>query len=177
MTETPRALVVAALAFVALSATQGLKAHRTLTEKALSQAEVTESVHRWKQNYLALGESVKRWEQDYRRQDSVGDLMSLYSLMNLGGYGLAINTDSMIVNKIVPELQNSMPIGLTRICLASGGSGDGSVEVQAQSYQDLFSGIQRLAARPDIFIGNISIKGDKSVASANLGEFCVLLSK
>lgn len=173
-----KTLIAMALGLVVIAATQGLKARSTMTAKAQAQADVTEGVHRWKQNYMALGESVKRWERDYRRQDSVPDLMSLFGIINLGAYGLVANTDAMILNKIEPVTQNGMPIGLTKICLASTGSGDASaLEVQASTYQDLFSGIKRLAQRPDIFIGTISIKGDKPRATATLGNFCVLISK
>lgn len=173
-----KVLVAMALGFVVLSTTQGFKAYRVLVDKAQAQTEVTESVHRWRQNYMALGESVKRWEHDYRRQDSVPDLMSLFAVINMGDFGLIVNTDSMILNKIEPATQNGMPIGLTKVCLASSGSGDASaLEVQAPNYQALFSGIKRLSQRDDIFIGTISIKGDKPVPVAELGEFCVLLSK
>jgi len=171
-------LAALALGFTVVSATQGLKAHRILTAKATAQDEVTESVHRWKQNYMALGESVKRWDRDYRQQDSVQDLMSLFAVINLNEYGISANTDAMILNKIDQVTQNGMQIGLTRICLSSTGSGDSSaLEVRAPTYQALFDGLKRLSKRPDIYIGTISIKGDKAFAIANLGDFCVLLSK
>lgn len=173
-----RVLVMMAMGFILVSATQGLKAYRILTAKTQAQTDVTESVHRWKQNYMALGESVKRWEHNYRHQDSVPDLMSLFSIMNLGEYGIAVNHDAIILNKIEPMTQNGIPIGLTKACLSSNGSGDASaLEVQAVNYLALLNGIKRLAQRPDIFMGTISIHGDKPVPVANLGEFCVLLRK
>lgn len=173
-----KVLIAMALGFTAISATQGIKAYKILVAKAMAQEDVTESVHRWKQNYMALGESVRRWERDYRRQDTVQDLMSLYAAVSLGGYGLSSDTDAMILYKVAPVAQNGMPIGLTRVCLASNGSGDASaLEVQAPNYQELFGGIKRLAQRPDISIGTITIKGDKKVPAANLGDFCVLLRK
>lgn len=173
-----KVIIAMALGFTVISATQGLKSHRILAAKTQAQADVTESVNRWKLNYEALGESVKRWERNYLRQENVQDMMSLFAVVNLGEYGVAANTDAIILNKIEPVVQNGMPIGLTRICLSSNGSGDASaLEIQAPNYQALFAGIKRLAQRPDISIGTISIKGDKALPVANLGDFCVLLSK
>lgn len=173
-----KALVVMALFFMLITGIQGIKAHRVMMVKTQSQVEVTENILRWRQNYKALEESVKKWEKNYRRQESVPDLMSLFSIVNLGEYGLSANTDAMILNKVEPVVQNGMPIGLTKICLASSGSGDASaLEVQATNYQALFTGIMQLAQRLDISIGTITIKSDKVIPMANLGDFCVLLSK
>ena len=164
--------------FAVVLGVQGVKAHRTLAEKAAAQESVTESVQRWKQSYLALADTMKRWESSYRREDSIQDLVSLYSAVGLAEYGLRADIDNLILNKVEPVTQNDVAIGLTRICLASAGSGDGaSLEVQAPNYQTLFTGLQQLSRRQDIVIGTIAVKGDKAAPVANLGDFCVLLRK
>lgn len=158
-----------------VSSVQGLKAYRVMSEKAQAQANVTESVHRWKQNYLSLGASVKRWNNDYRSQDSIPDLMTLISVINFQEYGLMANSNTMFVNKIDPIIQGGAPIGLTKVCLASSNTGS-ALEVQAPSYQVLLNGIKRLAQRSDIHIETISIKGDKPIPVVHFGDFCALLS-
>lgn len=166
-------LMVCGLA--ALCAIQGMKAHNVMTEKARLQADVTESVDRWKQNYKALGDSVIRWGKDYTRQAEVDDLMTLVGLVRFGEYGLNINADNLSIFKIVPVTQADAQIGLTKVCLAT--NGEGTMNVTASSYQSLFKGVNQLAQRPDIHIEKISVRGDMAVPMASLGEFCVLLSK
>lgn len=168
-------LFLMAVVLSALCGMQGFKAFKVLSEKARLQADVTESVDRWKQNYKALGDTVKRWNSDYRRQESVDDLMTLVGLVRFGEYGLTFNADNLILNKILPVTQSDAQIGLTKVCLATNGTG--TMEVQASSYQALFNGLNKLALRPDIYIERISVRGDMAVPVASLGEFCVLLSK
>jgi hypothetical protein len=47
--------------------------------------------------------------------------------------------------------------------------------VRATNYQTLLNGIDRLAKRPDIYIGNIALQGDRTFPLARLGDFCVYL--
>lgn len=173
--QSTKLLVGLALGLAAISTMQGIKVHRVMTEKAMAQHNVTESVNRWKQNYLALGESIKRWGKDYRTQESVPDLMTLISIIRLNDYGLTANTDRIILERINPVIQNGAPIGLAKVCLATSNN-IGSLEIQAPSYRELFKGIKELTNRADIFVDSISIKGDKPNPVANLGDFCVLLT-
>ena len=173
--KATKLLAIMALGLAVISATQGMKVHRLMNEKATAQNNVTESVNRWKSNYLALGDSIKRWNKDYRTQDSVPDLMTLIAIVRLGDYGLSTDTDRIILNKIEPITQNGASIGLTKVCLATTSNGS-ALEVKAPSYKALFRGVKQLAHRPDIYADAIAIKGDKSTPVANLGEFCVLLS-
>lgn len=176
--KTGKMPLMIALAFAAVLGIQGNKAYRALADKAAAQDAVTESVQRWKQSYLALGDAVKQWGASYRPEDSVQDLVSLYSVVNLEKYGLQMNTDSLVLNKVEPETRNGMAIGLTKICLASAGSGDGAaLEVSAPNYQALFAGIKSLASRKDIYISTITVRGAKASPVANLGDFCVLMRK
>ena len=178
ISRSNKALLLMAIAFAAVLCVHGVKAYRILGEKTLAQQAVTESVRKWKENYLALGTSVQRWVHDYRREDSVQDLMSLFAVVNLADYGLFTNADTIILNKIEPVIQGGRPIGLTRICLTSTRAGEaGALQVEAANYQALFAGIKRLAQRPDIHIGTIGIRGDKPTPLGYLGEFCVQLSK
>ncbi len=155
----------------------GVKGYKTLQEKAVAQEGVTEAVQRWKQSYMALSGSVTQWETNYRREDSVQDLISLFALIGLNNYGLRADADNLVLTKVEPVAHNGTPLGLTKICLASGAGDGASLAVQAADYQTLFSGIDKLAKRPDIYIGNISVQGDKPVPMARLGEFCVMLRK
>lgn len=173
-TKTPF-VVAAACAF--LLATQGIKANRILADKAQRQAAVTEAVERWSQNYLALSDSADRWKAAYRSESEVGDLLALLTVLNLTDYHLSASADGLMLNKIEPVAEGGMSIGLTRACLASTGVSGAAVEVSATDYHILFLGIRRLAERPDIQIGTISVRGDKPFPVAALGDLCVLLSK
>jgi hypothetical protein len=164
-----------AISFLIIAGVQGLKAYRTLAEKASAQERATENIERWKQSYMALSGIIKRWESSYRHENSIQDLMSLYNVIGLKEYGLQTDVDTMILNKVEPVTQNGSALGLTCVYLASAGSGDSSgFEVRASSYQNLFAGLKQLSERPDIYIGMITIKGDKTPV-AKLGDFCVLL--
>jgi len=166
-----------AVGFLIIAGVHSLKAYRTLVEKAEAQERVTESIERWKQSYAALVGTIKRWESSYRNENSIQDLMSLYNAIGLKEYGLQTDVDTLILNKVEPVTQNGIALGLTCVYLVSADSGDGSsLVVRASNYQNLFAGLKRLSERPDIHIGMITIKGDKT-PTAKLGDFCVLLRK
>lgn len=176
--SAPKFPLLVAIGVVVVMGLQGVNAYRTLTEKASAQEAVTESVQRWKQSYMAVADSVKHWEANYRRDDTVQDLVSLFSIIDLGAYGLRADTDKLILNKVDPVAQNGMHIGLTKVCLATaGGVESAGLDVQADNYTALFAGLKRLAQRPDIYINTITVKGDKAVPLASLGDFCVLLRR
>ena len=105
-------------------------------------------------------------------------MRGLIELANLQGAGLTTKTDGISVSAVEPVTHNNLNIGLTRMCLASQGVSDGkSLEVSAPDYKTLFAGIKQLTDRPDIHVKSIVVLGDKKVPTANLGEFCVLLSR
>lgn len=170
--------VAVALLFAAMLGYQGLQAYKKLVEKAQAQEAVMESVQRWKESFRALAGSVQRWERSYRREDSVHDLVTLYSVINLANYGLSADIDTVGLQKVSSVEEGGVSLGLTKICIASSSAGDaGTLEVKAPNYQVLFSGLQSLAERPDLYIGTIAVLGDRPVPVARLGEFCVLLRK
>ena len=175
---TSRLWWLLALAFSAILATGGVKGYKILSNKAGEQDAVTESVIRWKQNYLALAESIKRWDASYRREESIPDMLSLIAAVNLGTYGLASDPDTIMIQKIDQVRRGNASIGLSSVCLASAGApGAGALEVNAPSYAALFAGLQRLAGRADVSIGSIAIRVEKGTPIGSLGDFCVLLSR
>jgi hypothetical protein len=176
--STKKLPLLLAISFSIIAGVQGLKAYRTLTEKAAAQERATESIDRWKKSYMALAGTMKRWESSYRPESSIQDLMSLYNVVGFGGYGLQVDVDTLILNKVEPVTQNGIPIGLTCIYLVSVGGGDSSgLEVRSSSYQKLFMGLKQLSERPDIYIGMITVKSDNGTPVAKLSDFCVLLRR
>jgi hypothetical protein len=169
--------LIVVVAFAAVLGMQGVKSFRALAEKALAQEAVTESVMQWKQGYMAFADTVKKWDGSFRSEDSVQDLISLYSVVGLSSYGLRADSDTLLLNKVAPVAQGGIAIGLTQFCIASASRPEGALDVEAANYQALFAGLRRLSQRPDVSIGSISIKGDKTTPVASLGEFCVLLRK
>lgn len=175
MGRTP---LILALAFAAALANGGWEAFGVLKAKAAAQIAVTESVERWKSSYLALADSVRQWEKNYRTEESIQDQASLYDELNLSQYGFTFDMDSTVISRIEPVTSEGIPIGLTKVCLSQGLSGDG-LEIRATSYTDLLAGLKKLAERPDIFVGTIMVKSndEKAVPGAVLGNFCLLLRK
>lgn len=170
-----RVLVFAACIIAGMFVMQGVKAYGTLNAKVVAQNAATEGLMRWKEMYSALSESRGRWDKSYRREDSIQDLVSLLGHINFEQYGIETDNDNAVVLKVEPVRQSELDLGLTKICLATGVGDGGVLFLRAQSYQGLLNGIDRLARRPDIYIGNISLQGDRAFPLAKLGDFCVLL--
>lgn len=166
--------LVLSVALAAVCLLKGNEALSVLTEKAKAQAVVTDSVERWKQQYLALGDTAKQWDEAFKPESSVQDMLTLLSLVRLNEYGLMTDIDKTALAKYEPVAHNGSPVGLMRICLMTFGT-NGGLEVSSGSYQRLFDGIDQLAKRRDIDIGNINVVGNKERPVAVLGDFCVIL--
>jgi hypothetical protein len=164
-----------ACALAVIASLAGIKANKTLNSKAVAQEGVTQSLERWHQSYQALGESRVKWAKSFQREDSVQDVISLIGLLDLNSYGLLTDTDSVVLTKVEQIKHNDAVLGLTKICMGTGTGDGGALEVKSQNYQTLLNGIEMLAKRSDIYIGNIALQGDKGVPIARLGEFCILL--
>jgi hypothetical protein len=154
---------------------QGTVASKSLRAKVQEQTEQTETVVRWKQSYKALAATRAKWDQSFQRSDAIQDLVGLAEHLGLKRYGLETDRDNMHLLKIEQVQQNNLPIGLTKFCLATGSGSGSNFLVAAENYERLLTGVDRLAKRPDISLGTISLEGDKAFPIAKLGEFCVLL--
>ena len=162
--------------FVAMIfAYEGVRGYQVLLAKAVQQDEVTETMLHFKSAFMALADSRAKWDKSYRRESSVQDIVSLFSIVELGKYGLAADTDSLVLSKVEQVTGSNAPLGLTKICISSGSMDSFGLVVQAPNYQNLMTGIEQLAKRPDIYLGNIEVKGDKQIPIAKLGDFCLLL--
>lgn len=167
-------LLVATVA-AGLFAMGGVRGYQVLAAKTGEQDLSTESLERWSKSYLALGESRARWVRSYRREDNAQDVLSLIGLAGLEAYGLIADADSVVLTSLEQVNANGAPIGLTRICMGTGSADGGGLVVHAASYDALLHGVERLAKRKDVSLGNITVQGDKVVPLANLGDFCLLL--
>lgn len=158
-----------------LFAVESVRVFRALSSQTSAQEKVTESLQRWKSSYLALADSRTKWDKNYRREASVQDIASLFSYVGLGSYGLTSDSDNLVLTKVEQVVANGSPIGITKICMATGTGDGGYLLVQSANYQSLMLGIEKLASRSDIYLGNITVQGDKQVPIAKLGDFCILL--
>lgn len=176
--EIAQRVKVGCIGVFLVAAFQANGAWSVMKDKVQAQQNVTESVYRWTESFTALNKSIEAWGKTYAKETSLQDLRGLLELANLEGAGLSIKTDDVGVQAVEPVKHNNLNIGLTSICLGSQGVGDGkSLEVSAPDYRSLFAGIKKLTDRPDISIKKIVVLGDKKVPTANLGDFCVLLSR
>jgi len=164
------------VAIAAVLVTMGYKGTRVLDEKAKQQQAASDSVKRWKQSYKALLNSTREYNQRYPDLAKFDDILGLYQSIHLGNYKLHANPDILAITRAEPVMSGGVPVGLARICLASNATNaEAALEVGADSYLELLDGISALAARPDIEIGGVSIKGKDKTPTASLGNFCLLL--
>lgn len=167
---------IAAIVFAGICGFNGVKAWTSLNAVAMAQATVSEGLQRYKQSYQAVAGSRDRWEKSYPKLNADTDMMGLVSHLRLEQVGLLTEVDSLALTKVDPVKQGDSSIGLTRICLANGSSDGGALIVISENYETLLVGIDSLSKRPDIQIANISLLGGEgAVASARLGDFCVLM--
>ena len=154
----------------------GGQAFGQLNDKAKQQLGATESVARWKQSARALEVTHAKWVTQYPSLDSYGDLLSVARSLNLAQAGLSVDFDKLSL-KGAEEVTapGGESLQMRRLCLRSNTSNGAGLEVSAGSYAQLLAGIQRVAARPSIFIGGMSINGDGASPTATLTDFCVLV--
>lgn len=174
-TQRKKMALIVALFIAGILIMEAFFGHQILVRKATDQDVVSESLQRWKTSYMALADSRLQWDKNYRRESSVQDTASLFAYLGLANYGLTSDPDNIILTKVEQVTSNSAAIGLTKICMANGTGDGGALVVEASNYQTLLLGVEKLAKRPDIFLGNISVQGDKLVPIAKLGDFCILL--
>lgn len=163
-------LLAAAIGWVLLSA--GVKSHQDLSQRAVEQTSATNSIARWKESYRELEGAIEEWDKTYKKASSVRDQLSLSELLNLEAYQLQADTDSVVIFKDDQVVSNNTMIGLTKLCLGTTGE---KFEIKAASYDALINGITELAKRKDLFIGEITVIGDKAVPQTRLGSLCVYL--
>lgn len=171
-------LKLAGLGVFLVLAHQANGAWAIFKDKVQAQQNVTEGVYRWTDSYNALQKSIEQWGKTYTKEGTLQDLRGLLEMANFEGSRLSVKTDDVTVVAVDGVRHNEVPIGLTRVCLATMVGGDGkSLKVSAPDYRTLFSGIKSMTDRADIDIGSIVIQGDKGMPSASLGNFCILLSR
>lgn len=154
----------------------GAQAFGQLSDKAKMQLEAKESVARWKQSARALEVSHAKWVSQYPSLDSYGDLLAVARSLGLERVGLAVDYDKLSLNGAEEvTAPGGQSLQMRRLCLRSSTSNGAGLEVSAASYNHLLAGIQRVATRPSIFIGGMSINGDGAHPTATLTDFCVLV--
>jgi hypothetical protein len=164
--------IILALVFTSLLIAGGMDAYKTLESKKIAQIGVTESIERWKQSYKALQGVVKEWRTTYTSSKNVPDIRSIVALINIGSMGLTADTDNLVLSSATQMKMSNVDIELSKICL---GVNSEYFIVKAATYPELLKGIDALAHRPDLYIGNVSIQGELAMPQAKIGEFCVFL--
>lgn len=165
-------LMMLAIATSGVLVAGGLNGHALLAARAKEQSDVTESVIRWKRSYRALAGTQEQWEKVYKPASRVQDMLAIVTLLDLSSYGLRANMDALVLRTDTQVTSKNVDIGLTKLCLATGGE---YFIVEADSYDALLKGVDRLSHRADIFLDNTSILGDKDVPQAKFGDLCVFL--
>ncbi|MBP2480157.1 hypothetical protein J3A72_000449 [Stenotrophomonas sp. PvP093] len=163
-------------AAAALLVYMGYQGFVTLRSKAAQQSEATEAVARWKQSYRALDASLSQWEARYPNLSDFNDTLGLYRSLRLQDVGLGSSPDTISIISKAPVMANGVDIRLAKICLAStAANSTAGLQVDAPTYAGLLDGVRRLAQRPDIYVGGMSILGTGDRPKAILTDFCLLL--
>lgn len=164
--------LMAALAFVVLVVAAGRDGRAILLGKADAQQTQTQVLRDWIQSYKDLQGPQREWEREYIPVTEITQLLTLFRRLNLTEHGLRANVDRTVVTREEAVTYQGAALGLRRVCLASKGR---ALQIAADTYQDLFSGVAQIAERPDLEIGQIVVEGQKEAPRVKLEPFCVLL--
>ena len=168
--------MIFSIILVCLGGYTGHDAKLALDAKAAAQESVTDVISQWKQSFKALSATESKWNGNFKSSQSINDFIGLYAVLDIGKYNLRSNIDTMALERVEPVTQNNVQIGLNKMCLRTTSAGRDGFEVTAADYDTLFKGLKALAARPDIYIGSISIRSSKTKEPvASMTDFCLLL--
>lgn len=171
----PRWLIAAALS--SALAYQSFHVASLLAKKTQAQTAVVDAVSLWKRDLAAVGDVERQWQARYPAEGAIQDVLGLLEqVRSSAGQALSIDFDRAFVQRVEPVKHAGVELGLTKVCLGSAEGGEAFV-VKAPSYDELMGGLRQLAAKPQINIGSVLIHGDKQMASATLGDLCVLVRK
>lgn len=171
-------LKIFAAAILLVCSYQAYQAWVVMDQKILEQRQVTESIQRWTEGFKALNSSIDRWNQAYPKAESLKDMRGVIEALNLEAAGLRVAAENISVQGISAIKHANSDLEMERICLAaSRTSNNDGVEVMADSYQQLFSGIKLIADRPDVHLGGVLVRGDLEEPAAVLQGLCLLVAK
>lgn len=159
---------------------RGYEIRNGYLQLAATQQTTVDQLNRFSQQVEAVKESRKKWDKQYPPISAIHGPDGLIEHVKFESYGLEVDPDKVTLlptEMVMVDGAENTPIGLLSTCLSTAGSGDKDVlEVSAPSYQALMTGIDKLSRRPDIAVGNISVKkGTGKTPVGRLGGFCVLL--
>lgn len=165
--------LILAIIFASLLIVGGMKSFKVLEKKTNAQVAVTESINRWKQSYKALQGVIVEWDKTYVKSASVRDIRAIISLIDIRSMGLSADMDNLVLTSASQvKSATNIDIGLSKICL---GINSENFIIKASTYPELLKGIENLAHRKDIYLGNVSIQGELASPQAKIGDFCVFL--
>lgn len=180
--QTSTVSLLLALVIMGLLAMSGWSNYTLLTEKVEGQKQALNSFLVWKQQYQNLAEVRLKWNRAFRNVSEAKDLYTLHSFINTPLY---TNVDMLTVDRVERHSVNSTDIGLSRVCLTTvGGAG---LVLEAKSFTELMSELNRLLARPDIEATNVVVSESASRQKKSAGKsgdykaqaivsgFCILL--
>lgn len=168
-------LLGTALIVAGVFAHSGFTGHKILTVKIDTQAENVEGLRRYSATYKAAEEGRKNFDRVYKRLPSLRHNLALLEIANFSAYGVETDTDNLVVNAATGVMEGDVYFGLVRACLTTGVGGGDTLFLRAPNYVALQNGISRLAERPDVEIGSITLVGNGPFPLAKLSKFCILM--
>lgn len=165
--------VVSTLLAVAISAVAASGAYenwKTMDSKAKAQAKAVEEFSTWKRQYTQLLPVEQKWKGDLSSVAVVKDLYSVYTVL---GTTPRANPDTLLVDRVDRLSHDGTDLGAQRVCLTSAGSN--GVRFEEESFDELMTGLGKLAARPDVQMGSATFTYDRNRASATVRNLCLLL--
>lgn len=167
--------VVTAVAIAAVFMHSGLAGHNILKKKIDTQIENVEGLRRYSATYKAAEDGRKKFERIYKKLPALRHNLALLEIADFNAYGVETDTDNLVVKVAEGVVAGDVYIGLVRACLTTGVGGGDTLYLRAPNYVSLQSGIERLAARPDVELGSITLIGKGPFPIAKLKNFCILM--
>lgn len=162
--------LLAAVAFVAY----GVATYRVAAAKAQEQADQTDIAMQWARGFQAAAAATAEWPKVYGTISRTTDIEQILAKINLTKVGLFTNSADVVVTKVNNVSVKGLAIGLTSVCVASRGN-QGGLLVTAADYPSLFSSLNSIARRRDVYFSRVSVAAGTSGASATLSPLCIYL--
>lgn len=173
--QMKNAVLATAVIIACIVVQSGVNAHKILATKIDAQTENVEVLHRFSATFKAAEDGRKKFDRVYKPLPLLRHNLALLDIANFKAYGVETDTDNLVVRDAKGVLAGDVYIGIVKACLTTGVGSADTLFLGATTYPALQSGLERLAERPDIEIGSITLVGNGPFPIAKLKNFCILM--
>ena len=154
----------------------GIQTKSVLDSKVAQQESQNRRLTIWLRDYEALLPVQQAWDEAYKPASEIKDRLSLYRVLELEQIGLVANPDLISEREIeAVNDQDGMYLGLTKICLSSGGQPRIPVMSPDGGVASLLRGARALIQTPGLSYESMEISRRDSSAELIIGKPCIYL--